>query len=166
MCGYCPDYIQLGVLEPVLLDAKSILEGLGQKPAGRNALDLSVRCTPVPPPVTSRQPSTWIVCEFVWLHFRFPPLCSWGFAIHFPPSLPPQLHNCQVLLPRKSTSLDHLDVTIAHLAVSSEFTLEAHPDAGATPSLVSTPKSREPNLLFEHQVSCEGECRCAAPGQA
>lgn len=49
--------------------------------------------------------------------------------------------------------MDHLDVTIAHLAVSSEFSLEAHPDAGATPSLVSTPQSSEPNLLFEHQVS-------------
>ena len=38
-----PDYIQMGVMEPILLDAKSLLTGLGQKPAGKNGLDLMVR---------------------------------------------------------------------------------------------------------------------------
>jgi hypothetical protein len=43
LCCACADYIQLGLLDPILLDAKGLLEGLGQKPAGKNGLDLSVR---------------------------------------------------------------------------------------------------------------------------
>ena len=36
------DYILVGVMEPALLDAESLMKGLGQKPAGKNQLSITV----------------------------------------------------------------------------------------------------------------------------
>jgi hypothetical protein len=72
----------------------------------------------------------------------------------FPSSPTPslQLSNCQVLLPRMATSMDHLDVSVAHVSMTTEFAeaVGPPPEIRVDPSLVG-PSPGGP-LLYEHQV--------------
>lgn len=39
---FVSDYVMVGVMDPALLDAESLMKGLGQKPSGKNGLAVTV----------------------------------------------------------------------------------------------------------------------------
>jgi hypothetical protein len=102
------DYVLVGIMEPALLDGEAVMKGLGQKPAGKNELNITV----VRPSI--RIPRSRSVSECLEVQASLVSIGNSFDSEPYNPEFAPVLVEC----PPETVVLDHMTIQVEDVMLS------------------------------------------------